>query len=176
MEGGIFFGYFQHLLFRKLGLHAYISTGLCGKINRPLMEASAIIPSLTYKDAAKAIDWLQEAFGFQHHLIVPGENGNIMHAELRLDNVMIMIGSAQSGTEFSKRTKPPSEVGGFETQSPYIVVDDPDAIYERAMKKGAKIAVDIKTEDYGGRGFSCYDPEGHLWSFGSYDPWDVKPK
>lgn len=140
------------------------------------MEASAIIPSLTYKDAPQAIDWLCDAFGFEQHLIVPGENGTIVHAELRLGEVMIMTGSTQSGTEFSKLTKHPSEIGGFETQSPYIVVDDPDVIYERAKKKGAKIAVEIKTEDYGGRGFSCYDLEGHLWSFGSYDPWKVPPK
>ena len=31
--------------------------------------------------------------------------------------------------------------------------------------------MEIKDEDYGGRGFSCFDPEGHLWNFGSYDPW-----
>ena len=89
---------------------------------------------------------------------------------------MIMAGSTQSGTEFSKLIKHPGEVGGYETQSPYIVVDNPDVIYERAKKKGAKIAVEITTKDYGGRGFSCYDLEGHLWSFGSYDPWNVPPK
>jgi len=140
------------------------------------MEASAIIPSLTYNDANQAIDWLCDAFGFQKHLIVPGENGTILHAELRLGTVMIMMGSAQSGTEFSKLTKPPSELGGFETQCPYIVVDNPDGIYESAKKEGAKIAVEIKTNEYGGRGFSCYDLEGHLWSFGSYDPWNVPLK
>ena len=31
--------------------------------------------------------------------------------------------------------------------------------------------IDIKDGDYGGRGFTCRDPEGHLWNFGSYDPW-----
>ncbi len=35
---------------------------------------------------------------------------------------------------------------------------------------GARIAIDLKMEDYGGQGYSCYDIEGHLWNFGSYDP------
>ena len=41
----------------------------------------------------------------------------------------------------------------------------------RGPISGATIATEIKDEDYGGRDFSCYDLEGHLWSFGSYDPW-----
>ena len=138
------------------------------------MNASAIIPSLTYKNAHEAIEWLCNAFGFQKHLIVPGTNGKIIHAELILGNVMIMIGSSESGTEFSKHIKTPSQLGGVETQSPYIVLDDPDTLYANAKKHGAKIVIDIKTEDYGGRGFTCYDIEGHLWSFGSYNPWKTE--
>jgi len=36
---------------------------------------------------------------------------------------------------------------------------------------GAEVVIEIKDEDYGGRGCSCRDPEGNVWSFGSYDPW-----
>ncbi len=88
-----------------------------------------------------------------------------------MGSVMVMIGSSGSGSEYSKLTKHPGDAGGFETQSPYIVIDDPDAMYARAKKYGAKIAIEIKTRNTGGRGFSCFDVEGHLWSFGSYDPW-----
>ncbi len=140
------------------------------------MSASAIIPSITYLDADAAIHWLCEAFGFEEHLIVPGDNRRILHAELRFGEVMIMVGSSDSGSEFSKLIRHPQDIGGFETQSPYLVVKNPDELYERATKAGAKIAIDIKTEEYGGRGFSCYDLEGHLWSFGSYDPWDAPVK
>lgn len=138
------------------------------------MNATAIIPSITYSNASEAIEWLCNAFGFQKHLIVPGSDGKIIHAELTLGNVMIMIGSSESGTEFSKHIKTPSQLEGFETQSPYIVIDNPDSLYANAKKYGAKIVIDIKTEDYGGRGFTCYDIEGHLWSFGSYNPWKTK--
>jgi uncharacterized glyoxalase superfamily protein PhnB len=50
-------------------------------------------------------------------------------------------------------------------------VDDADAHYARAAAAGAEIVLDIVDEDYGGRGYSCRDPEGHLWNFGTYDPW-----
>jgi uncharacterized glyoxalase superfamily protein PhnB len=57
------------------------------------------------------------------------------------------------------------------TQSPYFVVRDADQVYRQAKAAGAEIVIEIKDEDYGGRVFSCRDPEGHLWNVGSYDPW-----
>ena len=51
------------------------------------------------------------------------------------------------------------------------IVTDADAIYSQAKAAGAEILLDTKDEDYGGRGFTCRDPEGHLWSVGTYDPW-----
>jgi len=50
---------------------------------------------------------------------------------------------------------------------------DADVLYQRAKASGAEIVMDIKDEDYGGRGFSCRAPEGHLWNFGTYDPWET---
>jgi uncharacterized glyoxalase superfamily protein PhnB len=66
----------------------------------------------------------------------------------------------------------PDEIGGRETQSPYVVVADADAVYATAKAAGAQIVIDIKDESYGGRGFTCRDLEGRLWSFGTYDPWE----
>jgi uncharacterized glyoxalase superfamily protein PhnB len=130
---------------------------------------AAIIPTLRYRDAPAAIEWLCKAFGFEKHLIVPGENGTIAHAQLTFGNGMIMLGTLRSD-EFDRLTKAPSLVGGT-TQSPYIVVTDIDGHYARAKAEGTTIAIEIKDEDYGGRDYSCTDPEGHLWNFGSYDPW-----
>lgn len=134
------------------------------------MKAKSIIPCLSYRDTNAAIEWLGKAFGFEKHLVVPDEDGKIVHAELILDDVMIMIGPADSGSPYSKFIKQPDELGNKETQTPYIVLGYPDAIYQRAKENGATILIDIKTEDYGGRGFTCSDPEGHIWNFGSYDP------
>jgi len=68
--------------------------------------------------------------------------------------------------------KQPDEIGGAETQSAYVIVSDADLVYARAKAANAEIVRDIGNEDYGGRGFSWRDLEGHLWSIGTYDPWE----
>lgn len=129
-----------------------------------------IIPTMRYRDAPAAIDWLCRAFGFERHLVVPDGDGGIAHAQLRFGNGMIMLGSTREGP-FDQLTAQPEAIGGKATQSPYVVVAEIDAHYARARAAGAAIVLDIKDEPYGGRGYSCRDPEGHLWNFGSYDPW-----
>jgi len=129
-----------------------------------------IIPTLRYTDAATAITWLCNAFGFEERMVVRGEAGCIAHAQLTLNGGMIMLASAVQG-EFDQFQKPPSQTAGFNTQSAYIIVENADVHYERAVTAGAEIVMDIKDEGHGGRGYSCRDPEGHLWNFGTYDPW-----
>ncbi len=133
--------------------------------------ASTIIPVLRYRNAPAAIAWLCRVFGFEQHQAFENPDGTIAHAELKLGGGMLMLASTGKPTEFSKHIKQPDEIGGFETQSSYLVVADADVVYVRAVAAGAKIELDIKDEDYGGRGFTCRDLEGRLWSVGSYDPW-----
>jgi uncharacterized glyoxalase superfamily protein PhnB len=87
---------------------------------------------------------------------------------------MIMIGSVENETPSSERIKQPDEIGGAETQSPYLIVSDCDAVYAQAKAAGAKIIMELEEKDYGGKGFTCSDPEGHIWAFGSYDPWEER--
>lgn len=131
---------------------------------------ATVIPAMRYRDAATAIDWLCRAFGFERHLVVPGENGTIAHAQLRFGNGMIMLGSARKG-EYDRLIRQPSDIGGAATQAPYIIVEDADAHYARARSAGAEIVIDIEDQDHGGRAYTCRDPEGHIWNFGTYDPW-----
>lgn len=133
---------------------------------------TTIIPSLRYRDAPAAIEWLCSTFGFEKNAVYPNEDGTIAHAQLSFGNGMVMLGSVlKTETPWGQQIKQPDEIGGYETQAAYIVVNDADLVYNRAKAAGAKIAIEIKDEDYGGRGFACYDLEGHLWSFGTYDPW-----
>ena len=132
--------------------------------------ATTVIPTMRYNDAAAAIEWLCEAFGFEKHLVVPGENGTIAHAQLVFGNGMIMLGSARDD-ELGKLQKPPNELGGVGSQSSYIIVENADTHYRQAVAAGAEIVVEIADWDHGGRGYSCRDSEGYLWNFGSYDPW-----
>jgi len=52
-----------------------------------------------------------------------------------------------------------------------VIVDDADKHCARAVAAGAEILLPLEDADYGGRGYSCRDPEGHVWNFGTYDPW-----
>ena len=131
--------------------------------------SGSIIPTMRYQDAPGMIAWLCETFGFVRHAVHEDGEGGIAHAQLTLGSGMIMLGSARDDA-FGKLQSTPAGLGGT-TQSPYLVVPDADAVYRRAKAAGAEIVYDIKDEDYGGRGFSCRDPEGHLWNFGTYDPW-----
>ena len=132
---------------------------------------ATVVPCLRYRDAPKAIEWLCSTFGFEKQLVVPNEDGTIAHAQLSFGNGMIMLGSvATADDEFGHLTKQPDEIGGMETQSPYLIVADADAVYRRAKTAGAEIVIEIKDEDYGGRGFSCRDMEDHLWNVGTLRP------
>lgn len=129
-----------------------------------------IIPAMRYQDAPAAIDWLVRAFGFERHLVVPAENNMIAHAQLTLGNGMIMLGSARDD-DYGALIRTPRDLGGLTSQAPYIIVDDADAHHARAVAAGAEIVRAVRDEPHGGRAYSCRDPEGHLWNFGTYDPW-----
>jgi uncharacterized glyoxalase superfamily protein PhnB len=137
----------------------------------PMQTKANIIPCLRYRDAPAAIEWLCSTFGFEQHMVVPGDGNTVVHAQLAFGNGMIMLGSADSiDSEYAKLIKQPGDIGGAQTQTVYVVVEDADAVYNRVLDARAQIVMDIKDEDYGGRGFTCRDPEGHIWSFGTYDP------
>ncbi len=131
---------------------------------------ATIIPSLRYRDALTAIEWLCNAFGFEKNAVY-ADNGIVHHAQLTFGNGMIMLGSVDNGSEWGKRIAQPDEIGGRETQCPCVIVEDADAHYARAKIAGAEIVDELEAKDYGGKGYSCRDIEGHLWFFGTYDPW-----
>ena len=131
---------------------------------------ATIIPSLRYRNAPAAIEWLSRVFGFQKNLVVPDDSGGIAHAQLSFADGMMMLGSVRDN-EWGRFIKQPDEIGSAATQSIYLVVPDADVIYERAKNAGAEILIPVRDEEYGGRSFSCRDLEGHLWTIGTYDPW-----
>ncbi len=135
------------------------------------MPVSTVTPCLRYRDAPAAIDWLCTNFGFTRHLVVPGEGRAIMHAQLTHGKGMLMLGSTGGDTAYGLLMKQPDEIGGAQTQTVCLYVDNPDQIYAQAKAAGATIIIDIENHAYGGRGFTCSDLEGHVWTLSSYDPW-----
>ena len=134
-------------------------------------RGSTIIPCLRYRDAPAAIEWLCQAFGFTRHAVHEDGNGGIAHAQLAYGSGMIMLGSARED-DVSRHFIQPDVTHGRETQTPYVIVSDCRAHYEKAKGAGAEIVDELAEKDYGGTDYGCRDPEGHLWYFGSYDPWE----
>jgi uncharacterized glyoxalase superfamily protein PhnB len=134
---------------------------------------SNLIPCLSYRNASAAVEWLSANFGFEKSGVFTNDAGKVEHAQLRFGNSMIMIGPKRD-SPYGRLIKQPDEIGNCETQTVYAIVTDADAIYSQAKAAGAEILLDIKDEDYGGRGFTCRDLEGHIWNFGTYDPWQAK--
>jgi uncharacterized glyoxalase superfamily protein PhnB len=127
------------------------------------VAAQSIFTTMRYRDALGAIDFLERALGFERGMVVQGEDGAVHHAELRFAGEWIMLGSTTEGDDGRMAVA----TGPAWT---YIVVDDPDAHYERARAAGAEIVRELTDEDYGSRGYTARDPEGNLWSIGTYRP------
>lgn len=121
-------------------------------------------PTLSFRDASAAMTFLTEAFGLEVVASYAREDDPqvIEHAELRWPRGGgIMLGTApQDDSVFGQRI--------LGNDAVYLVCDDPDALFERATAAGAEIARGLRDEDYGSRGFTARDPEGNLWSFGTY--------
>jgi uncharacterized glyoxalase superfamily protein PhnB len=138
------------------------------------MPGSPAIPCLRYADAPAAIDFLCAAFGFAVQAMHPDEADPtiIHHAQLTLGHGMIMLGSVRDMESESLYTWSTARDLGGVTACVYVVVPDPDAHCLHARNEGA-VVVDEPHDNpgYPGRGYTALDPEGNVWSFGSYDPW-----
>lgn len=124
----------------------------------------SVWPCVVYDDARAAITFLSEAFGFVPTIVVPDpERAEVVHhAELLWpEGGGVMLGS-------SNRNESPFSQLPTGGSSIYVVTDDPQAVYDRALTHGARLVQDMKDEDYGSTGFGVADPEGNLWSFGTY--------
>jgi uncharacterized glyoxalase superfamily protein PhnB len=131
----------------------------------PLSEPPRIYPTLRCRDADAMILWLRDVLGFREHF-VHRQNGMVEHAQLAFGSSILMLGQ-------SRKDEYDSMVGKIEarrTDALYVAVDDPDGLFARVKNAGAKIEMDLRDADYGNREFACRDPEGNLWSFGSYWP------
>lgn len=121
-------------------------------------------PVLSFADAHRAVAFLTEAFGFEVRAVYTRDDDPsiVEHGELRWPlGGGIMFGSAgKDDGEWGQR--PP---GGHGV---YVVCTEPDALFARATAAGASVVRGLADEDYGSRGFTVRDPEGNLWSFGTY--------
>lgn len=124
--------------------------------------AVRVWPTFSVRDADAMIAWLG-AVGFTEHATYRDESDPsvVVHAEwLWPEGGGVMFGSERDD----------GAVHNTGHAAAYLVTDDPDGAFERAVAAGATIVREMRDEDYGGRGGSVEDPEGNHWSFGSYQP------
>src|SRR5438876_10669258 len=118
----------------------------------PTSEKSSVIPTLRYRDAHAAIDFLCDTFGFERRAVYEGEGGSVAHAELVLGGGMIMLGSDSTEGDYGKLVRAPAAANAVNTHGIYVIVEDCKAHYERAKKAGAVIVMELEDKAYGGSG------------------------
>lgn len=118
--------------------------------------------SMSFNDADSMMSWLS-AIGFVEHATYrsEGDPSIVDHAE--------WVWSGGGGLMFGS-VRPDGAVGHTGGSAAYLVTDDPDDLFDRAVAAGATVVREMVDQDYGGRGGSVSDPEGNHWSFGSYQP------
>ncbi|QKW35738.1 VOC family protein [Actinomadura sp. NAK00032] len=110
-------------------------------------------PLIRSADPGRTMAWLESAFGFTEVAAHKDDSGTIVHAEMRFDTGLLMLGRADT---------PPASV--------YVAVDDPDAHHDRAKAAGAEITSPLVDQDYGSRDYAARDLDGNTWYFGTYRP------
>jgi uncharacterized glyoxalase superfamily protein PhnB len=118
---------------------------------------------LSYRDAPGAIAWL-EAIGFEITSHQAGDDGTVLHAELRLGDAVVMLATADADYLV------PPLVGRSTGNGLYLRVEDVAAIHAAAIEAGASSVFEPEATEWGSERARVLDPEGHEWSFGTYTP------
>ncbi|MEU5919177.1 VOC family protein [Streptomyces sp. NPDC047141] len=126
-------------------------------------EVTALHAYLSYSDAAAGISWL-EALGFVTLVRQEGENGRVLHAELRLGQAVVMVSSADADYDVPPLKKWSTGSGI------YLVTSDVGSLHERAVRAGGRSVFPPEETEWGSTRARVLDPEGHEWSFGTYAP------
>jgi uncharacterized glyoxalase superfamily protein PhnB len=127
----------------------------------------SIYATFRYDDARAAITYLTGTLGFVEQHVSTADDGTIAHAELSFGDGVIMLGT-RSGTPDT-----------FDTGRAvvYLALDSAEAVdahHDRAVAAGAEVVQELVDQPYGSREYAVRDPEGNIWSVGSYRP-QVKP-
>lgn len=129
-----------------------------------------IIPATRYRDVEAALAFLTGTLGLTLHAVHRDSAEAIVHAQLVTDAGMLMVAPMGHGGSFDAFMTHPDETGGRETVTVYLVVADVASRYARAVAGAAQILLPLQSAPYGGLSFTLRDPEGHVWTLGSYDP------
>jgi PhnB protein len=137
---------------------------------RPIPEGyHSVTPYLIVKDAARALEYYKQAFGASELMRHVGPGGKIGHAEIKVGDSVIML--ADEFPEVGARS--PEAFGGSPV-SLLLYVEDVDAVFARALARGAREKRPLKDQFYGDRSGTLVDPFGHAWTVATHTE-DVPP-
>jgi len=119
--------------------------------------SQSVFPNFKYTDARAAIAWLERVLGAEAVAVYDDDAGGVAHAEVRIGESAVMLGSGGGGF-----ATPPGKL------VTYVVVADIDAAHRRATDAGADVSGEPVATDYGSRDFQVTDPEGNVWLLGTY--------
>ena len=134
-------------------------------------DFSTVTPYLVIKGAAQAIEYYKKVFGATEEVRMPGQDGKVGHAELKIGNSRIML--ADENPNMGEGHTSPSSVGGSPV-SLYVYVPNVDDVVKRAQAEGGKILKPVEDQFYGDRNGFFRDPFGHLWGVATHVE-DVSP-
>ena len=122
-----------------------------------------VTPHLVIRDAAKAIDFYTQAFGAEELCRMPGPEGKLMHAEIKIGDSILMISD-----EFPDwGAKGPESLGGTPVTI-NLYVEDCDTVFNRAVEAGATVRMPLADQFWGDRYGQVVDPFGHVWSVATH--------
>ena len=133
-------------------------------------EYSGVIPYLSVNDAAAAIEFYKQGFGATELMRLPGPDGKLGHAEIRIGNALVML--ADEFPDYGNLS--PKTLGGSAVRL-HMYVEDVDAFFEKAVAAGAKVLIPIADQFYGDRSGRLEDPFGHVWLISTHTE-DVSPE
>ena len=138
---------------------------------KPIPEGMhTVTPHLVCAGAAEAIEFYQKAFGATELSRVPGENGKLMHASVRIGDSVVMLNEEMpEWGAFGPKSLKGSAV------TIHLYVENADAVFEQAVAAGAKITMPLDDMFWGDRYGKVEDPFGHQWSIGTHVR-DVTPE
>jgi PhnB protein len=122
----------------------------------------AVTPRLVVSDGLAAIDFYRRAFGAEPiGDVFKGPNGEVIHAELRIRDSVVMI--SEDGSDSDAPARSPDALGGRVSAIMATYWDDVDAAWERAVGADAEVLYPLEDQFYGDRGGRLRDPFGQQW-------------
>ena len=128
---------------------------------------STVTPVITCRDAREQIEWYERAFGAKRHSISPGPDGKVMHADIQIGSSHVMLNDEVMGAKATQT------IGGSPVEL-FLYVDDCDAVFDRAVKAGAKEKMRVDDQFWGDRMGILVDPFGLSWSVATHKE-DLSP-